>query len=332
VSERRPLLDAVCAPLAALSNVKVVREAPLSTITRFGIGGPAGILVDTRDANALAQVIETSRLLGLPHAIIGGGTNLVVSDCGFDGLVIRYDAAQIVRRERLVRVEAGAVLQDLVNFSIASGLKGLETMTGIPGQVGGAIYGNAGAYGRSIQEIIQRVEVLTPEGVSTLSNSECRFSYRESIFKKRKDWVILSAELLFENGDHNELAQSASEIRSVRDAKYPTEMKCAGSIFKNLLFEELPSSVQAQVPAKVIREGKVASAWFLEQTGAKGMRVGDIQVASYHANLVYNDGNGSSRDLVTVIQELKRRVCDQFGLELEEEVQYVGFEANVNAC
>jgi UDP-N-acetylmuramate dehydrogenase len=109
-------------------------------------------------------------------------------------------------------------------------------------------------------------------------------------------------------------------------------MKCAGSIFKNLLFEALSPTVQTQVPDKVIREGKVASAWFLEQTGAKGMRVGDIQVASYHANLVYNDGNGTSRDLVTVIQELKRRVFERFGLELEEEIQYVGFGPDALAC
>jgi UDP-N-acetylmuramate dehydrogenase len=145
------------------------------------------------------------------------------------------------------------------------------------------------------------------------------------MFKDRKDWIILAADLRFQHGDPAELLHAAREIRTIRDAKYPPTMKCAGSIFKNLLFAALPQHVQSEIPPKVVREGKVPSAWFLEQTGVKGMRRGDIQVAEYHANLIYNDGAGTAADLVAVIQELKRRVRDRFGFELEEEVQYVGF-------
>ena len=105
-------------------------------------------------------------------------------------------------------------------------------------------------------------------------------------------------------------------------------MKCAGSIFKNLLLIDLPASVAAEIPGKVIREGKVPSAWFLEQAGAKGMRRGDIQIADYHANLIYNDGAGTAADLVAVIGETKSRVFERFGFELEEEVQYVGFNGS----
>jgi UDP-N-acetylmuramate dehydrogenase len=104
-------------------------------------------------------------------------------------------------------------------------------------------------------------------------------------------------------------------------------MKCAGSIFKNLLYAELPAAVQAEIPPALVREGKVPSAWFLEQAGVKGMRRGDIQVAAYHANLVYNDGAGTAADLVWVIQELKRLVRERFGFDLQEEVQYAGFES-----
>ena len=123
------------------------------------------------------------------------------------------------------------------------------------------------------------------------------------------------------------MAQKAAGIRAIRDAKYPPTMKCAGSIFKNLLFAELPPTVQAQIPPALIREGKVPSAWFLEQASVKGLRRGDIQVATYHANLVYNDGAGTASDLVWVIGELKRRVRQRFGFDLEEEVQYAGFES-----
>src|SRR5581483_968523 len=115
-------------------------------------------------------------------------------------------------------------------------------------------------------------------------------------------------------------------IRVIRDAKYPPTMRCAGSIFKNLLFAELPARLQAQIPQNVVREGKVPSAWFLEQIGAKGLRRGAIQVAPYHANLIYNDGSGTAEDLVGLIDELKERVRARFKFELEEEVQYVGFD------
>jgi len=200
-------------------------------------------------------------------------------------------------------------------------------MTGIPGFVGGALYGNAGAYGRSIQELVECIHATDGNGITAFRNEDCHFRYRSSIFKDSKQWVILSTELRFTPGDAAALAEKAAGIRAIRDAKYPPDMKCAGSIFKNLLFAELPPSVQAQVPPALVREGKVPSAWFLEQAGVKGLRRGDIQVATYHANLVYNDGAGTAADLVWVIEELKRRVYERFGFELEEEVQYAGFES-----
>jgi UDP-N-acetylmuramate dehydrogenase len=126
-------------------------------------------------------------------------------------------------------------------------------------------------------------------------------------------------------GDAAELKAKADEILSIRNAKYPPAMKCAGSIFKNLLFHQLPAGVQAQVDPKVVREGKVPSAYFLEQAGAKGMRNGDIHVADYHANLIYNAGAGTARQVREVIDDLKARVRARFGFNVEEEVQYVGF-------
>jgi UDP-N-acetylmuramate dehydrogenase len=126
-------------------------------------------------------------------------------------------------------------------------------------------------------------------------------------------------------GDSDALRAEAHKIRAIRDAKYPPDMRCAGSIFKNLLLAELPRHAAAVVPENVVREGKVPSAWFLEEAGVKGLRRGAIQVAHYHANLVYNDGGGTAADLRWVIDECKRRVRSQFGLDLEEEVQYVGF-------
>jgi UDP-N-acetylmuramate dehydrogenase len=321
-----PVSSAAARRFRAIPSLTVLAGEQLAPYTRFAIGGPAALFCDTADASAFTEALRTARDLALPRMIIGGGTNLVVSDAGFDGVVLRYTGARIRRDGVLLHIEAGAVLQDVVDQSIAMGLQGLQTMTGIPGYVGGAIYGNAGAYGHSIEELVERVHASDGDAILTFSNADCRFRYRDSIFKDRKGWVILSTELRFVAGDAQRLAQAATEIRTIRDAKYPPTMKCAGSIFKNLFFADLPARVQSQIPANVVREGKVPSAWFLEQTGVKGLRRGDIQVASYHANLVYNDGCGSAADLVAVIQELKDRVRNRFQIELEEEVQYLGFD------
>ena len=223
-----------------------------------------------------------------------------------------------------MRVEAGAVLQSLVDATIDRGLRGLETMTGIPGWVGGAIYGNAGAYGHSIQERIESVRFFDGTAIREINNAECEFRYRESVFKRHKDWMVVSAALRLDHADPSDLRAHATSIRKIRDAKYPSEMRCAGSIFKNLLLADLPEAVRALLPESVIREGKVPSAYFLEQAGAKGLMDGDIRVADYHANLIYNTGGGTAHQLRAMIRDLKMRVREQFGIELEEEVQYVG--------
>jgi UDP-N-acetylmuramate dehydrogenase len=196
-------------------------------------------------------------------------------------------------------------------------------MTGIPGWVGGAVYGNAGAYGHSIQERVSSVRYLERGHVHEISNAACEFAYRESRFKRRKDWVILSVTLRLESADSEELRATADGILKIRNEKYPPTMRCAGSIFKNLLWRDLPEAVRVQLPAAVVREGKVPSAYFLEQAGAKGLRQGRVCVADYHANLIYNEGGGTAREVGELIAELKRLVRDRFGLDLEEEVQFL---------
>lgn len=312
--------------LAAVADITVHEEEPLCRYTRFGIGGPASLFADCPTIDSFLTAWRLARDSGLPMEVLGGGSNVVVSDRGYPGVVLRYRGVRLEQDGQRVTVEAGVELQDLVDFTIERGLKGLETLTGIPGWVGAAIYGNAGAYGHSISERILSVRHFDGAAVRELDRAQCRFRYRDSIFKEHKDWVILGAELEMEAGDPAELRRIADEIRTIRDKKYPPTMLCAGSIFKNLLYDELPSSVASQVPPQVIIEGKVPAAWFLEQVGAKGLRRGDIQVAPYHANLIYNDGAGTGSDLREVIEELKRRVKEAFGLQLEEEVQFIGFD------
>jgi UDP-N-acetylmuramate dehydrogenase len=311
--------------LAELPNVIIKHDEPLSRHTRFGLGGPAAILLDTPDQCSFVKALALARRSGLPVEVIGGGSNLVCADAGFYGIVLRYTDNEITSDGNAVTAGAGAVLQDLVDYTIRQGLAGIQTMTGIPGWVGGAVYGNAGAYGRSMHQNVASVRFIDGDSVGEFDNAGCGFRYRHSTFKDNKQWIVLSTTLELAFADSAELARQADEILTVRNAKYPPAMKCAGSIFKNLILDELPEHVRAQVDPKVVREGKVPSAYFLEKVGAKGMRNGDIHVADYHANLIYNTGHGKASQVREVVDDLKARVRSRFGFEVEEEVQYLGF-------
>ena len=310
--------------LAEIPNLTVSTNAPLSRYTRFGIGGPADLYAETGNVEAFIAALAAARSSGIPTVVIGGGTNLVVSDGGFRGIVLRYRGDRLMAVDGRVTAEAGAVLQDLVDFAIERGLQGLETLAGIPGSVGAAVYGNAGAYGHSLSERVMNVRFHDGREIRVFTNQACQFQYRDSIFKRHKDWIIFSTELLLEPADAARLRQTAADILKVRNEKFPVTMKCAGSIFKNLLLRDLPPAVAAEVPAHAVREGKVPAAWFLEQVSAKGCQRGDIHVAAYHANLIYNAGAGTASDLRALIEDLKARVRARFGFDLEEEVQYVG--------
>lgn len=311
---------------ATISGLVVKENALLSQYTRFGIGGPAAIYAETPSETAFIAALNEARASGLPWVVIGWGSNLIVADEGFRGIVLRFTAAEIRASGNWVHADAGASLQDLVDFSIDRGLAGIHTMTGIPGSVGAAVYGNAGAYGHSMHESVRRVRFFDGAAIREFDNAQCEFHYRESVFKRHKEWVIFSTELELATADDAAANRHiADDILRTRNEKFPPTMKCAGSIFKNLFVAELPLAVQAGIPAGAVREGKVASAYFLEQVGAKGTRNGGIHVADYHANLIYNAGGGTARELVETIRELKQRVRDKFGFELEEEVQYVGF-------
>jgi UDP-N-acetylmuramate dehydrogenase len=310
--------------LDRIPNVTISEGTLLSQQTRFGIGGPAGLYLEAGSEESFADALRVVLQSGANYTVIGDGTNLIVSDDGFPGIVLRLIAREIARDGSVLRAQAGAELQTLVNYSIEHGLRGLETMTGIPGSVGAAVYGNAGAYGHSIDERVREVRFFDGSAVRLLGPAACEFRYRESIFKQRKDWIIFSVALSLDPAPATELRRSAGDILKIRLQKYPPTMKCAGSIFKNLIMTELPEAVRQQIPERVVREGKAPSAYFLEQVGAKGMRNGGIRVADYHANLIYNAGGGTARELCQLIGVLKSRVLERFGLELEEEVQYVG--------
>src|SRR4051794_16773076 len=222
--------------LTDIPGLKTAKEVSLADYTRFGLGGPAALLVDAHDEESFRSAILRIRDSGVPVEVIGAGSNLIVSDSGFPGVIVRYAADFLSREGSRVFAGAGAALQDVVDFTIDCGLSGMHTMTGIPGWLGAAVYGNAGAYGRSIDLNVSSVRFFDGSGFRQITNEECRFRYRESIFKSQKTWIVMAAELELLPADADELRRISTDIRKIRDAKYPPSMKCAGSIFKNVIF------------------------------------------------------------------------------------------------
>lgn len=310
--------------LSRTSGLTVETGVQLKTCTRFAVGGPADLFARARNSEALSEAFIAARQAGVPFCLLGDGSNVVAADEGFRGLVVRYTADRLEYRNGAIEADAGGSLQALVDLTIEHSLEGMHTLTRIPGSVGGAVYGNAGAYGHQIDEFVERVDFVDGARLRSFGPAECEFEYRESVFKRRKDWLIAGVRLVIPRGHGPALRTRAAEIREVRDRKFPPTMRCAGSIFKNLHLHTLPEDAAAIVPDRAVRAGKVASAFFLELVGAKGMRNGGIEIAPYHANLIYNLGGGTAAQILELVTELKSRVRQRFGFEVEEEVQYIG--------
>lgn len=304
--------------------IKILESIPLAPYTTLGIGGPARHFVQVKDEDKLKEAIDWSREKRVEYFIIAGGSNLLISDDGYDGLIIKLSFGGLTRDGKVVQVGAGETLQNLVDFANENGLAGAEKLAGIPGSIGGAIFGNAGAYGQTISDKINRVRVFEGGEAKWLEKEECGFEYRDSGFKTKKNVVILEAEFIFDEGDSEELIKASKETILKRSQKYIPRIKCPGSFFKNVLIVKLPKEMQKSMPKDYF--GKAPAWWFLEQVGAKGAKKGGITIADFHANLFVNEEGGSAQDFYDLAKEYQNKVKEKFGIKLEPEVQLVGFE------
>jgi UDP-N-acetylmuramate dehydrogenase len=297
------------------------RNVPLSPLSTFRIGGYAQYYRSVRSPEGLIAIVTNARRAALPFRILGGGSNVVFPDTALPGLLVRVRGGAIRVDGNVVMVDAGVTLELVIEWAIFRGLKGLETLSGIPGTIGGAVVGNAGAYGHSIAEVVEKIEVWDGRRRRWIENSQCDFHYRESIFKK-KPWIILRVVLRFGRGDPGELSRTSREIVEIRLKKYKPGLRCPGSFFKNVLVAEVPKQALALVDPQKIIDGKIPTGYLLEEVGAKGMRIGGIRIASFHANLFINDKRGTAHDVRRLARILKARVRKTFGIQLEEEVRY----------
>ncbi|MBI5421334.1 MAG: UDP-N-acetylmuramate dehydrogenase [Parcubacteria group bacterium] len=318
------------ADLEKIFGEKVVFNHPLSKITTLGIGGGAQYFISAQHKEDIIRAIHFAKKHFIPHYLIGGASNIVANDKGIFGIVIQnsLQTLQINAEKQICYVGAGHPLLSLVHALNRHGLSGMEKMAGIPGTIGGAIYGCAGAYGQEIKNCLERVKIFDGEKTRWITKSQCRFGYRTSIFKQRKNRIILEAEFQFTSADPKSLKKISRDIIKIRAKKYPPDLKCPGSFFKNIVIDAIrPVALKKQFLSKIdlqkINHGKLASGYLLEQIGAKGQKRGDIAVAEYHGNLIYNTGNGKSKDVKKLANLLKKKVQKKFGIILEEEIQYL---------
>ncbi len=284
---------------------RVLSGEPLSRYTSFQIGGPADVMVFPQGPQDVQRVIELCRGEGIPYLILGGGSNTLVQDGGFRGIVFNMDGAftQLTVEGTRIRAGAGIHLSRLVAFCSKLALTGMESLAGVPGTVGGAVKGNAGAFGGSIADHLTEVQCITPEGhLVTLPRERLEFSYRRSSLPE--GWVILETAFDLQFGNPQAIRCRVSENLIQRNLRQPVEWRSAGSVFKN------PPGDYA---------GRL-----VEKAGLKGVRIGDACISPKHGNFIINLGRATALDVLALIDLMSRRVREEFGVELELEVRVVG--------
>ena len=287
------------------------RDEPLAAYTTFRIGGAADFFVEIHDPQELEAALAWASKKGIPYLLLGGGSNVLIDDAGIRGLVIRNVMTGIeLVSEQQVCALSGTPLEDLVVATIEHGLEGLVFCSGIPGSVGGAVCGNAGAFGKAVGELLLSARVLCPTGdIITASRDYFQFAYRESRLKSGGG-VLIDARFRLRPGVSQELRQESEDVLALRREKHPgPEIWTAGSFFKNV---------------KAANGEAVAAGHLLDQVGAKQLSVGDAAVYEKHANILVNRGAASSADVLCLAELLSERVKARFGVQLEREVRYVG--------
>lgn len=279
---------------------------PMSRHTTFRVGGNADYLAYPKTADELKAALAEAENAGIPARVIGNGSNLLVSDAGFHGLILILSEAMsgITVSDTGITAEAGLSLSRLAKAAFDAGLTGLEFASGIPGSVGGGVYMNAGAYGGSLSDVVEEVTLLGRDGVYALKGTEMEFGYRQSRAKRTGD-IVLSASFLLQPGDKAVISGLMSELNARRRDKQPLNFPSAGSTFKR-------------------PEGHFAGA-LIEAAGLKGTSVGGAQVSEKHAGFLINTGTATAQNVLDLIHLVQTRVLEASGVKLEPEVELLGF-------
>lgn len=303
-------------------------HVPLAQFTSFKIGGPAEFFVEVETTNELVEALEYAEKNHFSVFVFAGGSNLLVNDKGVKGLVIHLVDTSFRIQDNKIMSHAGTNLLAVVKGATKASLAGMERLAGIPGSIGGAVRGNAGAFGMEIKDVVKKVKFYDREKrkLREFTNAECEFRYRSSYFKHHPETVILSLDLELVPGEAIELERINRETIAKREAKHPQYAKCAGSFFMNPLVpdENLQAEFQKDTgtPSK---DGKLPAGWLIDHVGLRGKTIGGAQVSPLHPNYFVNTGDATAEQIIMLASLVKQRVRSELGVELHEEVQLVGF-------
>ncbi|HUC31248.1 MAG TPA: UDP-N-acetylmuramate dehydrogenase [Candidatus Paceibacterota bacterium] len=315
-------------------------NVPLSKFSHYKIGGPARFFFEARSAKDVQWAVKEAKARKLPVFVLGGGTNLLISDEGFPGLVLRPDIRDIKRKENAVTVGAGMLMAELLKYAAAKSLAGLEWAGGLPGTVGGAVRGNAGCFGGEIKDSVVSVRSFDTRTMKIVERTgrQCAFAYRHSIFKKKNGAeIILSVTLALQKGNKKEIAKAIKERIKYRKEHHPLEHPNIGSIFKNVPLRALHKEGSVNYK-KALRESTLAfrgvrfsvktdpfpvisAAKLISESGLRGVSAGGAMISPKHPNFIVNVLGARSPEVECLIMLAKANVRKKFGIPLEEEVQ-----------
>lgn len=304
MNNRKEYILAELEQIAGKENV--LTDEPMKNHTTFRIGGPADYYVMPANAKQIAEIMKVCRRENISYYIIGNGSNLLVGDGGIRGVVIQiYKNYNRIQAEGMrMKVQAGAMLSAVSRRAQEAELTGLEFASGIPGTIGGAAVMNAGAYGGEMKDVIAAADVLTSEGeIITIPVEDMKLGYRTSIFKE-KEYIVLDVVLELKKGNGEQIRAKMTELKERRVSKQPLEYPSAGSTFKR------PEGYFA---------GKL-----IQDAGLRGYRVGNAQVAEKHCGFVINRGDATAEEVMQLIRDVQRKVKEEFQVDLETEVKFMG--------
>lgn len=289
-----------------IDKERVLKDEPMKKHTTFRVGGNADFFVMPRTIGEIKQIVALCREENLPYYIVGNGSNLLVGDKGYRGVIIQIYKEMSEMRvdgEKII-AQAGALLSKVGKFALEEGLTGFEFAAGIPGTIGGAVVMNAGAYGGEMKDILLNVTVLTRDGeLLKLSNEELKLGYRTSVIAE-KEYIVLEAEYQLQYGERADICAKMNELKQQRVTKQPLEYPSAGSTFKR------PTGYFA---------GKL-----IQDAGLRGFQVGGAQVSEKHCGFVINNNQATAADIVKLMNQISDKVFEDFGVRLEPEVKHLG--------
>ena len=315
--------------IASLENIKF--DESLAGYNTYRVGGEAKFFVEAGDKELVQKVIYAAEYDGVPYIILGSGTNVLVSDKGFDGLVIKAKHKQFkIYGDDIIFAEAGMPMGALLNKLASLNLSGLEWAAGLPGTLGGAIFGNAGALGGEMADAVMSVEVFDSRirDIKEYSKDMCGFGYRRSLFKNEKHLVILGATLKLRNGSQPEIMSKMMESIKSRAHHQPLAFRSAGCTFKNVDLAALQATQQLVENSEEFQgfknTGFLPAGMLIDKAGLKGFKIGGAMVSEKHGNFILNADGFSAEDIFWLIEIVKNKVFEKYGILLEEEIQYIG--------